>query len=794
MKKGIFLSMLLIFATYSCGQNTNTSAAQTIEYEYEPQEDLHHVIPGDGTKSCSPYFFVKSNHPSRTALSLQSTKADVKIAGSIANVTIEQVYVNTGQRIYDAIYIFPGSTRAAVYGLDMTIGKRVIHAQVKEREKARTEFEEARKEGKRATLLEQDRPNVFKMEVANIRPGDTIKVNMFYTELLEYRDREYEFVYPTAVGPRYSNQEEELATRSIIQTFFMEKPAFDVDVTIESPVPVQNVAASHQIKMSRISDKLMKITLNDPKGTETGADFILKYGLQGGTVESGLTLYNHGNEKFFLMMMQPPKKAAETAIMPREYIFIVDVSGSMSGFPLEISKTILRKLISSLKPADRFNVLLFESNNAMMSDRSLPATQENIDKATRLISNQYGSGGTELYPALKKAFSYKDPELEDYARTFIIATDGYVTIESKAFQLIADNVDKANFIPLGIGSSVNRYLIEGMAYAGASEAFIIENKTEAEKVGEHLIKTISQPLLSDISINWGGMEVYDTYPQKIPNMFTERPIVVFGKYKGNPKGTITLSGKTAQGYFQRSIPTKEIVHSKNEALRYLWARNKIKFLSDYAFCFVSGSDGWGGHEGISEKSKQEVTRLGLKYNLLTAYTSFLAIDNDLQGGEYHQPELKATVKYTPTAITTNMEGRTESCAVIADCSPVLAAAPAPAEMAFTHVESMPMYSGGEKEVMKYLAENLKYPIAAIEAGIQGTVVLRFIIDKNGDVTDITVLRSLEPSCDAEAIRVLKSMPRWIPGRQNGNPVAAYFTLPVRFKLIENIPITLDNTK
>ncbi len=628
MKKDIFLSMLMmVFMAYSCGKS---SGQQVVDYEHEPSEDVRHVIPGDGTKSCSPYFFVKSNHPSRTPLFLKSTSADVKITGPIANVKVQQVYVNTSQKIYDAIYIFPGSTRAAVYGLDMTIGKRVIHAQVKEREEARQEFEEARKEGKRATLLEQDRPNVFKMEVANICPGDTIKVDMFYTELLEYRDGEYEFAYPTAVGPRYSNQEEGFVTQSLAQMMFQQQPKFDVNVTIEGSIPVQTMSASHQVKVVRESNTVMKIALNDPKGTQVGSDFILKYGLQGGAVESGLTLYEHNDEKFFLMMMQPPKKPAETEVLPREYIFIVDVSGSMSGFPLEISKTILRKLISSLKPTDRFNVLLFESSNSMLSNSSLPATKENINKAIKVIDNQYGSGGTELYPALKKAFTYKDPKLENYARTFIIATDGYVTIESKAFQLIADNIDKANFVPLGIGESVNRYLIEGMAYAGASEPFIIENMTEAEKVGDRLIKTITQPLLSDISIDWGEFEVYDTYPQKVPNIFTERPIVVFGKYKGEPKSNITIKGKAVQGNYQKILNPKEIIKTKNEALRYLWARNKIKYLSDYASCFEVGSGGWDYPQEASEKNRQEITQLGLKYNLLTAYTSFLAIDNDFQ--------------------------------------------------------------------------------------------------------------------------------------------------------------------
>ncbi len=787
MKKGIILSLLLLVITaYGCGGRSGDA----VGYETEPIEDLHHVIPGDGSKSSSPYFFVKSNYPTRATLFLKSTKAEATITGSIAKVKVQQVYVNTSRRKYDAIYIFPGSTRAAVYGLDMTVGDRVIHAQVKEREEARQEFEEARTKGKTATLLEQDRPNVFKMEVANIRPGDTIKVDMFYTELLEYREGMYEFVYPTAVGPRYSNQEEGFVTMSIAQHIFQQKSTFNVDITIDNPLPIQAMAASHEISVDKETDNRTKITLNNSKGEELGSDFILKYGLQGGVVESGLTLYDHGDEKFFLMMMQPPKQVSDSEILPREYIFIVDVSGSMEGFPLEISKNILRRLVSSLKPADRFNVLLFESSNAMLYKTSVPATKENIEKAIHVIDNQSGGGGTELYPALKKAFTYKDPSLKNYARTFIIATDGFVTIESKAFQLIADNVDKANFFPLGIGESVNRYLIEGMAWAGASEPFIIENETEAEKVGDRLIKMISQPLLTDINIDWGDFEVYDTYPQKIPTVFTERPIIVFGKYKGNPTGNVTLLGKTSKGEYQKNMPANTFVQSKNEALRYLWARNKIRYLSDYAPCFEE-NEVYYGPGYISDKNKEEVTQLGLKYNLLTAYTSFLAVDNDYKEEVYDEnvdccksrssyagnysmvpppPMLKSSIKFEAPDIV--------ACEDIVACDEIIEEVVV-SQKVFDFVEQMPSYPGGDKEMQKFILENLVYPA---DKDIEGKVFLKFIIDENGEIQDITVLRSLDPEFDAEAIRLVKSMPKWNPGKQNGEFVAVKFALPIAFKL------------
>ena len=456
MKKSWMFCFLVCFM-YACSFEKCSSSAANPVME-DPDEQFVHMIPDTGDEPSSPYFFVKSNDPEKSWLPLQSTRAYARITGNIANVKVEQIYENKSKRTLDAIYISPGSTRAAVYGLDMTVGKRTIHAQVKEREQARKEFDEAKQKGKRATLLEQDRPNVFKMEVSNIRPGEKIKVEMYYTELLEYRDKTYEFVYPTAVGPRYSTGNEEYVGRSIEQLASGHEPKFDVQVVIDGAIPVQSVASpSHALKMNRHSETTTAIVMQNPLDEQLGKDFVLHYGLQGGEVLSGLTLYEHQDEKFFLFMMQPPKEAKKESLMPREYIFIVDVSGSMHGYPLGVSKTLIKRLISSLKPSDRFNVLLFESSNAMLSDVSLPATEENIDKAIRVIDRQRGSGGTALYPALQAAFNYKDPSLIDYARTFIIATDGYVSVESEAFQLIRDNLDKATFVPLGIGTRVNHH-------------------------------------------------------------------------------------------------------------------------------------------------------------------------------------------------------------------------------------------------------------------------------------------------------------------------------------------------
>ncbi len=772
MKKAIIGGILSVAISYSCGQ-TNQAQEEVID----PNEQFTHVIPDNGDEGCSPYFFVKSNDPLKSWMPLQSTRAYVEITGNIANVKVEQIYENKSKRKLDAIYIFPGSTRAAVYALDMTIGKRTIHAKVKEREKARKEFNEAQKAGKRATLLEQDRPNVFKMEVANIGPGEKIKVEMYYTELLECRDNLYEFVYPTAVGPRYSTTDEEYVRKSIEQLMSGHQPKFNVQLMIDAPVPVQTISSpSHAINMKRVTETQTAVNLQNPSDEQLGKDFILQYGLQGGQVQSGLTLYEHNDEKFFLLMMEPPKADEKTKVLPREYIFIVDVSGSMSGFPLEVSKTVLKKLISSLSPADRFNVLLFESSNDMMSKNSLPATPENIKKAIQVIDRQRGSGGTELYPALQAAFAYKDPSLEDYARTFIIATDGYVSVEAEAFQLIRQNLNKANFFPLGIGNGVNRHLIEGMAWAGASEPFIINNQTEAEKVGEHLIQTISQPLFTQIDIDWGDFEVYDTYPQKMPDVFSHKPMVVFGKYKGNPKGNVELKGKTVGGEFRIKMPVTLASHTKNQALRYLWARNKIKYMSDYAPYFNDYSDRYDG----TDKYEKEITKLGLRYNLLTAYTSFLAVDDEMDENAKYE-ECKDVVRFTAPVISEDAVCYEQS-KIISACEmtppPPL---PKQSSKVFEVAETMPSFPGGDQKMMEFIKKEMALLLTDPTDCAEGRVVVRFVVTETGEIDDIKVIRSVSPWCDQAAIKIVKAMPKWKPGMQNGKAVPVYFSLPIRFK-------------
>jgi Ca-activated chloride channel family protein len=321
-------------------------------------------------------------------------------------------------------------------------------------------------------------------------------------------------------------------------------------------------------------------------------------------------------------MLQPPKRVRTSEIPPREYIFIVDVSGSMHGFPLNISKKLLKNLIGNLRPSDKFNVLLFAGGSSVMSDHSLHATRKNINRAVNLIERQRGGGGTRLLPALKQALAL--PGTEDFSRSIIIATDGYVAVEEKAFDLIRNRLGDANMFTFGIGSSVNRHLIEGMARVGMGEPFVITKPDEADEKAQIFRKLIQTPVLTNIEIDYGRFNVYDVEPISIPDVLAERPIIVFGKYRGKPKGKIKVSGITGDGNFRKKVNVNNVVPSTdNSALRYLWARHRIAILSDY------------NKLDPKDERIREVTTLGLNYNLLTSYTSFVAIDSQkrLQQGK-----------------------------------------------------------------------------------------------------------------------------------------------------------------
>ncbi len=577
-------------------------------------------LPEESVKP-SPYFFIPNSDASIDQFPLLETKAKVNISGVIAYVELTQVYKNEGKRAIEAIYVFPLSTKSAIHSMKMEIGERTIIAKIEERKLAQRHYIQAKKEGKLVSLLEQQRPNVFQMKVANIMPKDIVEVTVNYTELLIPEDGVYEFVFPTVVGPRYSGE----LTDPTEKDDWIESPYlhqgtepsynFDITVNIKTGLPISKIkVVSHKVDIDFKSENeaVIRLAKEEKKGGNKGGnkDFILRYVLKGKNIQTGLLLYPVEEEKFFLLMAQPPQKITLSDIPPREYLFIVDVSGSMYGFPLEVSKALIKRIINNLREKDYFNILFFSGGSKVLSDEPLPATFENKLKAISMLEAQRGGGGTRILSALRRALSLK--KKEGLSRIIVIATDGYVAVEKEVFDLIRENLNKANFFAFGIGKGVDRYLIEGIARVGRGVPFIATDEKEAKLKAEKFLEYIKSPVLTDIKVEFEGFSAYDVEPSKVGDLFYEKPIVIFGKYK-TAKGKIKITGKTPKGDFEKIIEVGSFKEDKeNIALKYLWAREKLAQLSDY--------------RKVGVDTKEEIIKLGLKYSLMTEFTSFIAID------------------------------------------------------------------------------------------------------------------------------------------------------------------------
>ena len=743
-------------------------------------------------KTLSPYFFVKSDNPETDQLPLKSTSAKVNIAGVIADVKITQVYKNEGNNVLEAIYVFPASTRAAVYDMKMTIGEREIFAIIQEKEQARQTYEQAKNDGKSASLLEQKRPNVFQMNVANIMPGDIIEVELSYTEFMVPESSVYEFIYPTVVGPRYSNQSEESSPGDtwISNPYLNEgdKPTykFDIKVNISAGLPISDVrSSSHEVDINFDNLTEASITLKNNEKFEGNRDFILQYRLAGNQVESGILLHEGEDENFFMAMIQPPKKVVSAEIPPREYVFIVDVSGSMHGFPLDISKKLLRNLIGNLRSQDRFNVLLFAGGSSLLFEKSMPAESAYINQAINHIDNQRGGGGTELLPALKRALALEGTE--DYSRSFIIATDGYVSVEKEAFDLIKENLGEANFFAFGIGSSVNRYIIEGIAHVGMGIPFILTDGNQAAGNAEKFRKYVSTPVLTNIRIKYPGFDVYDVEPQYVPDVLSERLVVIIGKYKGKPSGSIELTGETGKEKYRKSINIADVKPSDaNRALKYLWARKRIQLLDDY------------NNVSNDQEFVEQITGIGLKYNILTNYTSFVAVDTEIRntGGEVTTvkqplPLPHGVSNYAVGGISKSYAKRSgyANAPVMAECTSVEYSddlsfngdAEKVKTVKYEEIEKMPEYTGGIDAFNRYINDNLQYPQELKDKRISGRIFVEFTVNKDGSVSNIKILKGLHPLLDKEVVRLIKLSPKWRPGIRGGKPAEVKVTIPVLIK-------------
>jgi Ca-activated chloride channel family protein len=569
---------------------------------------------------------------------LAHTSVQADVAGFIARVTVTQTFVNPFKEPIEAVYVFPLPHKAAVDDMTMKIGQRVIKGVIKKRDEAKQIYEDAKRAGKTASLLEQERPNIFTQSVANILPGDNIEIQISYVDVLKYENGEYEFVFPMVVGPRYIPGEQIIGqqgggwapdTNRVPDASRITPPVLkpgersghDIDVTLrlDAGVPFGDPQSpSHWLTLKRESSSKATINL-DPRDTIPNKDFIVRYNVLGKAPQFGAVTYSEGNQGYFLLLLAPKAKYSTDEILPREILFVVDSSGSQSGDPLAKSKDVVKRALKGLRADDTFQVFNFNDIVTSMAPGPVPATAANINDAKRFIDQIQSTGGTRMLPAIQAALNWPpDPKR---LRLVVMTTDGYIGNEAEIINEIHHHLGDARLFMFGCGSSTNRYLIDRMAEEGKGYATYLRQDEPAEQAITTLLNRLDTPVLRDVEIQWGGLQVADVYPAQIPDLFAGQPLVVFGRFTKPGGGQVRIAGKQGNGHtsFTHAItfPAKK---SGADQLATLWARTRIeKFMNQLEF--------GGGERG---KLEADVTDLGLRYRLMTQFTSFVAVEEQVR--------------------------------------------------------------------------------------------------------------------------------------------------------------------
>ncbi len=585
---------------------------------------------------------------------LEHTNVDVTISGFIARVTLTQRFSNPYEVPIEAVYTFPMSSRGAVDAMTMTIGDRIIKGKIDRREAARRIYEAARAAGHTASLLDQERPNIFTQSVANIMPGSAVEITISYVEYLKYEAGEYEFSFPMVVGPRYNPTNtsqiepacdfcpvgklriglDPVPDRAKITppvTPEGTRAGHDISliVKLNAGVAIQDIVSDlHEVDLERKDSQRAVIALKNQKEIPN-RDFVLRYAVADRAIGDAVLTHAGAKGKFFTLILQPPDRVTPDEVTPKEMIFVIDKSGSMSGFPIEKAKKTMRLAIEKMNPNDTFNLVSFAGGLGYCFDRPVPNTRENRAKALHYLQNLQGGGGTEMMAAIRSALANQnDPER---LRVVCFMTDGFIGNDMAILDAIQKHRKTARVFAFGIGNGVNRFLLENMAREGRGASEIVTLESDGDAAVQRFHERIQSPLLTDITIDFGGLEIEDVTPSpdKLPDLFASRPLILTGRYTGSGAGTITVRGKTAAGPFERKIlvdlPSDE---PANDVLASLWARNRIGDLM--------AEDWLGTQLGRPDPNMREkVTKLGLDYGLVTQFTSFVAVEDRVvnEGGK-----------------------------------------------------------------------------------------------------------------------------------------------------------------
>ncbi|HVR38469.1 MAG TPA: VIT domain-containing protein [Thermoanaerobaculia bacterium] len=533
-----------------------------------------------------------------------STEISLSVRGIVARGLVRQTFENATDHCVEAIYVFPLSDNATVDAMRMRIGVRTIEGQIREREEAQREYEEAKSEGRNASLLEQHRPNLFTVSVASLASHETAQIELEYQEIVRYDDGKFSLRVPLAIGPRYNASNLPVPPSSGEQNV---NPV-TINIDLDSGITLATVKSpTHDLESTRLSGT--HVTLKPRKvSIASDRDFILEWTPQLGALPQS-TQFSEvvGDDRYTLLMLFPPDVSLQPkAILPRETIFIIDTSGSMGGPSIEQAKKALLTAIGRLRASDRFNVIEFNSDAHRLFDESRPADVGTVAEALRWVAALESTGGTEMMSALKLALD--DAPHPNDIRQVIFMTDGQVGNEADVFAYIREHLGGSRLFTIGIGNAPNTYFMSNAARAGRGTFTQIGDLGEVEEKMTAIFQKLESPVLSNISVQFADQT------SVVPDLYAGEPLVVTlrSSSKGNANGRIT-----ANGWNGTFAPSSD---EHANGIAKLWARREIDAVRDSVFT--------GAKE---EDVRAKIVSLALAHHLVTEHTSLVAVDTTPAG-------------------------------------------------------------------------------------------------------------------------------------------------------------------
>ena len=563
---------------------------------------------------------------------LPTLKTDVRIraTGIVARAQVSQAFQNPTDGWIEAVYVFPLPENAAVDHLRVRAGERVIEGRIREREAARKTYEQAKREGRRTTLLEQERPNMFTNNVANIGPGETVVVELEYQQTLRYDQGAFRLRFPMVVGPRYipgTPVERSSATGRVADTdkvpdaSRMTPPVLPrgrgpvnsatIRVEIDAGFPLARLdSVHHPVVIERIDGKQV-VTLKEG-AVVANRDFELVWAPQRGQAPAASVFTEvHDGETYALVMLMPPHEtAAAGSRIAREAIFVIDTSGSMSGSSIEQAREALLLALDRLTPADRFNVIQFNSRTDVLFRTARAADAQALAEARGYVRGLKAQGGTEMADALRAALD--GSRSSERLRQVIFLTDGAVGNEDELFRIIDRKRGDSRLFTVGIGSAPNAHFMTKAAQFGQGTFTYVGNVAEVKQKMSELFAKLENPVLSRIEVHWPQNAKVEMWPPRIPDLYSGEPVLLSARL-ADLHGELTVTGTRASGDWRTSLPLKAT--AQESGMGVLWARHKIAALMD---------DMRTG--GNSDTLRAQVVSVALEHHLVSKYTSLVAVD------------------------------------------------------------------------------------------------------------------------------------------------------------------------